>query len=195
VKWLFRKCGGHEASLSLLAAGLLAEPERTKLEAHLVRCPACRTKLAEWQRLARDLADTGRRLPESEAPASLSRRWMTAVRESAAHSRGERTTARPSDSLVFGWLTGQRLAWGSLTAIWVLVLFFRFAAPDAPKPASLAFSPPSLREVLLALKVEGREMRQRADAGSPSRERQSPPDAPPPRSQLYPAIPAFLEVT
>jgi anti-sigma factor RsiW len=163
----------------LLAAGALEEAERLELEAHLSGCAACRAKLAEWQNLARGLTEAGRRLPEIEAPVSLRRRWMTEVRGSAH--------VRASVPMPFlpAWLSGRRLAWGSLTAMWALVLFFRLAAPDAPKPSpSVAAVPPlSLRQVLLALKVGERELPSRAAIGSPIHQKQSLPDALPPRSQ------------
>ncbi len=209
VKWLLNNCGRYEASLSLLAAEALAESERAEITAHLAGCTACRAKLVEFQILARRLSQSGQRLPEVEAPASLRRRWMTAVQESAreevgrgvltapgatVHSGGAPGTARPALEWVSGWLSGQRAAWGGLTAIWALVLFFRFSAPDTAKPASLASAPPvSLREVLLALKVEHSSLPSRADARQPSQLRQ-PPDALPPRSQRWPGRLADEEV-
>ncbi len=194
MKWLFNKCGRYAVDLSLLAAGALAETERTALEVHLAECVTCRAKLAELRNLTRGLAEAGQRLPEVEAPAALRRRWMMAVRGSDAVSDGAPGTARP-DTWFSGWWSGRRLAWGSLTAMWALVLFFRCSAPDASKPASLASAPPvSLREVLLALKVEHLSPLLRADAGKPSRPKLTAPDALPPRSQRSPASPADLEV-
>ncbi len=209
MKWLYNKCGRYEANLSLLAAEALAETERAELTAHLAGCADCRAKLVELQSLARSLSQAGQRLPEVEAPVSLRRRWMTAVRESAreevgrgvltapgarVHSGGAPRTARPALAWVPGWLSGQRAAWGGLTAIWALVLFFRCSAPDALKPASLASAPPvSLREVLLALKVEHASLPSRADARQPTPRRQ-PPDALPPRSQRLPGHLADMEV-
>jgi len=187
VNWLFNKCGCYEASLSLLAAGALEEAGRAAVEAHLRECAACRTKLAELQNLAHSLTAAGRLLPEVEAPVSLRRRWMTGVRESARQGR------EPLLPLLPIWLSGRRLAWGSLAAMWALVLFFRVSAPDAPKSASVTVSPPSLREVLLALKVDDRETRRRADASVPARRKQSQPEALPPRSQRPNAGPTKWE--
>jgi hypothetical protein len=169
VKWLFTKCGRYEVSLSLLAAGALTEIERAKIETHVAKYAACRAKLAELQNLAHGLSRVGQRLPEVEAPLSLRRRWMTAVRESA---RQDREPLRP---LLPIRLSSRRLAWGSLAAMWVLVLFFRFSAPDAPRPVSVAAAPASFRELLTALKVDQLETRPRSKG--------SPPDALPPRSQ------------
>jgi hypothetical protein len=194
VKWLFNRCRRHEANLSLLAVGELAEAECARVMAHITGCDTCRAKFAEFQHLARGLAEAVQRLPRVEAPVSLRRRWMTAVRDSVAVSDGALGTRRPTESLVLGWLSGRRVAWGSLAAVWVLVLFFRFSAPDASKPTSLASAPPvSLREVLLALKVERASPLSSAEASKSSHPKQATPDAVP-RSQRSPERAADLEV-
>lgn len=184
VNWLFDKCHRYETSLSLLAAGALPEAGQVAVEAHLRECAACRAKLVELQNLADGLTRLSESLPQVEAPVALRRRWMTAVREPVTESDGALETGRPALDIVLAWLSGRRLAWGSFAVVWVLVLFFRFSAPDAPKPASVAAVPPvSLREVLLALKVDRREAPFRAEAGNPVHNKQPPPDALPPRSQ------------
>lgn len=188
MKWLFTKCRRYETSVSLLAAGALAGEERAVVEAHLADCAACRTKLAEMRKLTSELELLGKRLPQVEPTVALRRRWQTAVRQSA------RQEAQPTSVSLFVWLSGRRAAWGSLAAIWVLVLFFRLSAPDAPRPVVVATAPVSLREVLLALKVEKREPMHRADASDPSPEIQSHPAALPPRSQILPVRPADLGV-
>jgi hypothetical protein len=194
VKWLFNRCRHHEANLSLLAAGELPEAERARVMAHFTGCDTCRAKFAELQNLAHSLTGAGERLPEVEAPVSLRRRWMSAVRESVAVSDGALGTRRPTGSFVLGWLSGRRVAYGSLAAMWVLVLFFRFSAPGAFKPTSLASAPPvSLREVLLALKVERASPLSSAEASKSSHPKQNTPDALP-RSQRSHDGPADLEV-
>lgn len=189
MNWLFNTCRRHETNLSLLAAGALAESDQAELRAHLAQCPVCQAKLAEMQALARSLTEAGQHLPEIEAPISLRRRWMTAVRESAREDAAVHAPLRP------GWWSSQRVAWSGLAAIWALVLFFRFSAPDAPKPVQLAAAPPvSLREVLLALKVEERKTNRRADATLPDRKPDPHPDALPPRSQRSPTQSENTEV-
>ena len=137
VNWLFNKCHRYEASLSLLAADAVDASERTALEAHLTGCPACRAKLAQFQRLTSGLTEAGRRFAGIEAPVSLRRRWMTEVRGSA---RARESVPMP---LIPAWLSDRRLAWGSLSAMWMTVLLLRVSAPDLSKPAVLASSPPT----------------------------------------------------
>ena len=177
VKWSWNKCGRYEVNLSLLAADALADEDRIGVQAHLDECPACQVRFAELKALAGYGEQLRSALPQVEASVALRRRWMTAVRGSAQSQR-----EIPLASGVI-WRSGRRLAWGSLAAMWVLVLFFRFSAPDAPRPASLAAAPPSLREVLLVLKVERRESSTRASVSDPTKNRPRQPDTLPPRSQ------------
>ncbi len=177
VKWSWNKCRRYKEDLSLLAADVLAAQERGGVQAHLAECPACQARFAELRALAGSCGQLGNALPQVEPSVALRRCWMTAVR-GAAPSQREIPVA--SGAI---WRSGRRLAWGSLAAMWALVLFFRFSAPDAPRPASLAAAPPSLREVLLVLKVERRESSTRASAGDPARNQPRQPEALPPRSQ------------
>jgi len=170
--------------MSLLAAGALAGEERVKVEAHLAECAACRIKLSEMQKLVGNLELLGKRLPQVEPTITLRRRWQAAVRQSARPATG-RSLAWLSE-----WLLGRRAAWSGLAAIWLLVLFFRVSAPDAPKPAVVATTPISLREVWLALKVDDQNGKQRADTGNGLHQKQSHPATLPPRSQLSPMRPA-----
>jgi anti-sigma factor RsiW len=187
MKWPFTKCRRFETGMSLLAADALTKEERAEVEAHLADCAACRTKLAELRKLTGELGRLGKRLPQVEPTVALRRGWQTVVRQLA------RPETQSASTSLFVRLSGRRAAWGSLAAIWVLVLFFRLSAPDAPRPAVVATAPVSLREVWLALKVENRESKYRADTSDPSLEKQSQPDALPPRSQLSPVRSVDLE--
>jgi anti-sigma factor RsiW len=188
MKWLFNKCRRLEADLSLLAAGALAETERADVEAHLAECAACRAKLVELRKLTRNLESLGNRLPQVDPTIALRRRWQTAVRQSARHA------TQPSWAWLSFWFSGRRAAWSGLAAIWVLVLFLRLSAPDAPKPGVVATAPISLRKVLLALEVQDGKSRHRADVGSHLHEKQPRPEASPPRSQMRPVRPLDSEV-
>jgi hypothetical protein len=177
VKWLWNQCRRYEEDLSLLAADVLAAQERGDVQAHLDVCPICKARFVELKAVAGSGGQLRSALPQVEASIALRRRWMTAVRGSA---QLQREIPVASGAI---WRSGRRLAWGSLAAMWALVLFFRFSAPDAPRPDSLAAATPSLREVLLVLKVERRESPTRASAGDPAKNQPRQPDALPPRSQ------------
>jgi hypothetical protein len=181
VNWFFNNCERYGASSSLLAANALEEPRKGEVEAHLTGCVSCQTRFAELQNLARSLADAGRRLPQVEAPVSLRRRWTAAVRKPL------RERGFAPGLFIPARVSGRRLAWGGLAAMWVMVLFFRVSAPEVSKPAVVAAAPPSLRAVLLALKVEDQTDIRRANATGSDPQRKSQPDILPPRSQVAPA--------
>lgn len=174
--WPFNPCRRHEAGISLLAVGALAEAERAGLENHLAECAACRAKLAGLRTLAGAVDQLGRQLPSVEAPVALRRRWQTAVRQAALHE------PEPPIETLPVWFCPRRLAWSSLAALWLLVAFFWLSAPNVSKQASVTAAPPSLREALLALKVETRESPPHEDAAPPPR-RQPASESAPPRSQ------------
>lgn len=177
MKWLFNSCRRYQQDISLLAIGVLAEQERVRAQAHLAVCPACRNRLTELSALAGRCQQLGSTLPEVDPSAMLRRRWMKEVHE-LGHSQNE----LPNVTIV-AWLTGRRLAWGCLAAVWALVLFFRFSSPDAPNPTLVATPLPSLRSVLLALKVEPHESPFGAEANQPVLKHSPKPDALPPRSE------------
>jgi hypothetical protein len=145
MKWLFNKCRRYEAGVSLLAAGALPKEERTWVAAHLAECAACRARLAELKSLATGLTRLGQSLPQVEPPASLQRRWMKQVRESAKPE-----TVHPTCADIFGWLSGRRAAWSSLVAVWGLILFFNVAAPEVQMTshATLPVTPSVLWQML-----------------------------------------------
>ena len=147
MKWLFNKCRRYEAGVSLLAAGALPEEERTGVENHLADCAACRARLAELKSLANSLTRLSASLPQVEPSASLQRRWMKQIRESAKPETGY-----PTCGELFGWLSGRRLAWGSLAAVWGLILFFNMAAPEV-QTASRATVPVTPRVLWQVLKL------------------------------------------
>jgi hypothetical protein len=177
VNWLLHPCRRHAADLSLLAAGALTEADRVPLAEHLEQCPACRARLAELKNLAGRLTQDGQDLPQVEPPPSLRRRWMTEVRKATPATNQIETPSWPV------WLTGQRLAWGGIAAMWTLILFFRFSAPDATRPQVMATPPTSLRQILLALRPDLGEPSFSAPAESRPTARPSAPDALPPRSE------------
>lgn len=177
MKWFWNKCRRYEVKLSLLAADALAAEDRGGVQAHLDGCPACQARFAELRELAGSCRQLRSALPQVEPSVALRRRWMTAV-------HGSVRSPKETPAVTFApWPSGRRMAWGSLVAMWALVLFFHFSAPDAPRPASVAVTTPSLREVLLVLKVEPRGSPTRASAVDPTKNRPRQPDPVPPRSQ------------
>jgi len=187
VNWLFNPCRRHAVDLGLLAAGALARPDGDRLAKHLERCPGCRARLAQLRTLARELTQDGRNLPSVEPSPSLRRRWMAEIHR-IAPATGERRSEDRSRAGDWGapalpWLTGRRLAWSGIAAMWALILFFRFSAPDAPRPMAAAIPPPTLRQLLLAFRTETHELSAPTPAAAPPDNQPSAPDATAPRSE------------
>jgi anti-sigma factor RsiW len=176
VNWLFNKCRRQRTNISLLANGGLNEEERAEVEAHLAECPGCRARFEGLKSVVGHFERLAHSLPEVTPGPGLRRRWMSAVK---AGSRADRF---PASSPLNVWLTGRRVAWGSLAAVWTLILFFRLTAPEAPKPAVVTAAP-SFRELLAVLKAERQQASPRTDEGTPVPEQRLNPGVKPPRSE------------
>ncbi len=186
MNWLFNNpCRRLAADLSLLAAGVLDDAEGSRVREHLEKCPACRARFAALNRLAGQLAADGQNLPPIEPPVSLRRRWMTAVNHDA------RTRKQPESLTLPAWLSGRHLGWGGVAAMWMLILFFRFSAPDAPRPAVVTAPPTSLRQILLALRTDLGEPSFSVPAEPRPAAKPSVPAAPPPHSER-PEMPSTI---
>ena len=72
------------------------------------------------------------------------------MREAERDLHSATETAGPAYAELFGWLTGRRAAWGSLAAVWGLILFFNVAAPEVQTAsrATVPLTPRALWQVL-----------------------------------------------
>lgn len=147
-------CVRVERRLSLSAAGVLPEADRQRMDRHLARCPRCQARLRELQMLAAGLETMGQALPPVEVPGSLRQRWEQEVLEAARRQPDRRPDHREASiGWLPAWLDRTKIAWGTVVACWALAALFRFAAPEAPRPA-VAATPLSLREILVVLRRE-----------------------------------------
>jgi hypothetical protein len=151
VKWLWNKCARQEIKISLLAAGVLPESQRTPLESHLARCPACRKQWKSLAHVALQLEEQGARLPRVTPSSALRNRWQSAVLGEQRH--GFKHASHAKSSLVTGLLSSlsvNRMSWASVGVCWILIAFFQVTAPHPSKPsvdpASVTF-----QELVLAL--------------------------------------------
>lgn len=186
VNWLWNPCTRHESSLSLLAAGVLHPDERADLEAHLAQCPGCREHLQTARKVAEQIRQLAGALPPVEPPSSLRSRWQQAVLAAApAGPQASTIQDQPPVDGIFSWFTGRRVAWGTVCACWALIAFFRFSAPEAPRPATSAAAV-SWQEVRLALERTRGSGNQPVAIRSQRRDVSSPIPTPSPRSQRSP---------
>jgi anti-sigma factor RsiW len=79
VKRFFNPCGRQARNISLLAAGVLSEREKTQVQTHLQECAACRQRYEEIQSVTVPLANWAESLTPIEPDASAQRRWVGAV--------------------------------------------------------------------------------------------------------------------
>lgn len=182
MKRLFHSCGRQRRRLSLLAGGALPESERSAAQAHLAECAECRRHFEQVLAVGRALHSLRERTPEIEVGAAWQRRWRQALQE---RDRSRRSVV---ESPLNWWRTampGQRATLAGLSAVWMLILFFRLTAPDVPDVRSQTRLP-APREVFMALKSTEVWFK-RGEA--PPQPMENPPDGtpkpppPPPRSE------------
>jgi hypothetical protein len=126
MKWIWNRCRRRQ-DVSLLAGGALGEEEKIELENHLAVCQECRVYFKEIKALTAPLAGWEKNLAPIEATPRARLRWARAVQEAALHS----STPNPG-RLRLGTRVWQvvwrelirpsRYAWGSMAAIWVVML-------------------------------------------------------------------------
>jgi hypothetical protein len=104
--------------LELFALDALSAPERARIAAHLVECPACREQARLLEEVAIALPNT---LPQRDLPAGLRGRVLASARADSAAPTRRRETAWTA------WLSPSRLAVAALAAA-VLVLGLAEAA-------------------------------------------------------------------
>ncbi len=148
VTWPWNRCGRYAELISLAAAGVLPDAERSRLDAHLRGCAACRCQLAAVSGVTRQLASAADREDRVVPPAALTARWEAQVRAEAVPRRQSVDVANRRSR--FNLMEG-RLTWAALGACWALILGLRWLTPDVSK-APLPVPPLSWAELRIALK-------------------------------------------
>lgn len=177
-----KPCRRNRPPISLLAASVLPEAERARLEAHLASCAACRDYFLEMRSLGQTIGALRDRLPPVEPTAAMRARW---AREIRAVGRGETSRWALSPQSIVAWWqklrAAQRAGFTGLMAAWALILFFNLSAPGIAEPTGtrIAISP---REVFVALKAQARTWSQRVESSEPSPAERPKPAVPRPRS-------------
>ncbi|MCC6234576.1 MAG: hypothetical protein IT580_18175 [Verrucomicrobiales bacterium] len=138
MNWLFHRGSRHRRALTLWAAGVVSEEDHAVRAArrHLAGCAACRAWCREIEAVVKRGNATVERLPLAMPSAGFEASWTTAVLGSARAHPGEepvRPAGREPESSM-GAGNGMRYGWGVLAGAWVLILFFRFSAPDVHRP-------------------------------------------------------------
>lgn len=98
--------------LELYALGALAEPDRTRVAAHLAQCPSCRDQSRLLEEVAIALPGT---LPEMDVPARVRSRILASARADLAPAE------KPRRSAWTAWLRPRRFAMAALAVAVVLL--------------------------------------------------------------------------
>jgi hypothetical protein len=119
-------CWRLREARSLLAIGALEDRrEVERLRRHLATCAPCRDEVSRLETLTFLARDAGAVWEGIGPDSRLTARWARRVRNDAKADDNEAFVGTR-----FGY--GNRLAWGALGAMWLLVVFFKLTAPTAP---------------------------------------------------------------
>jgi len=147
VKRFFNSCGRQRENISLLAAGVLPEQEKTQVQNHLRECPACRQYYEEIKSVAVPLGNWAESRPEIQPDTAAQRRWAKAIemagRPEAVPGFVPAIRGRMRE-IFWPW----RHVWAGLATVWILLIAINLAERD-PAPTgkvSTALATVSFRE-------------------------------------------------
>ena len=149
MKWFRNPCRRHRANLCLLVGGALAEPERSKVQAHLAECADCRKYHDEITSLAKPLAGWEANFAHVIPTRDAQIRWAKEV-QAAANAQSIR---RPELQNVFFncWLEliwPCRRFWAGLAAVWIALFIFNVSQRDKLELAARRLPPPSPEAIM-----------------------------------------------
>jgi len=150
MKSLFDPCRGYRQSISLLAGGVLPEPERDEIKNHLAACADCRKYYAEIKAVTTPLANWVGDFAHLQPNQAARNRWASAIQ---AAGRTE-PVCRPSPAMaVREWwrevIWPYRRIWGGLAAVWVVILAGNLSLRDHSQTLAVKSSPSS-QEMIMA---------------------------------------------
>ena len=115
-----KRCGQYEESLCLLASGALPEPERARVEEHLVVCTACQRHYAEIRSIAKPLANWEKAFAHIEPAPAAELRWGKAIK-----AAGKPAPPLSSKAVMRDWwrelIWSCRHAWAGMAAVWLVL--------------------------------------------------------------------------
>jgi hypothetical protein len=155
---LFHPCTRYHQSLCLLAGGVLPEPERDQLQAHLAGCAGCRKYLRELGSVTTPLTNWEDEFAHIQPGAVARGRWTSAVRAAGRSAKPGSAgwVRRPNPILTLReWWQAViwpcRRHWAALAMVWGVILAGHFSLRDDLPTRALRPSPPS-QAMIVALK-------------------------------------------
>jgi hypothetical protein len=190
MKWFVNCYGRHRRSICLLAGGVLAEPETSKLMIHLAECADCRKYHDEMAALTKPLADWERNFAHVEPTPETQSRWANAIQAAADVNRRDQlvreltfvAALRNAVRLLFLELIwSSRHVWSGLAVVWVVILAVNFSAHDPERIAGK--SPPPSRDIILTLPQQEQLLAELMGPGEPRMAAPPRPFSPRPSSE------------
>ncbi len=175
-----KNCRDYQVDISLLASGALSEEESAKAARHAAECPACGESLVDARRTVAALSRTRQERGNIEPSSAFHARWVEALQEAGPSHRG--TALKPANhwrGFLSDLILPRPTAWGSLAALWMVILYFNLSCPISTTHAATA-APPT-RSIATYLE-QRRELARLLDPSSSQAAPASTP-APRPRTQ------------
>ena len=150
MKRFFKQCGSHRRNLALLAASVLAEPQKTAVENHLAACADCRSHFHELKAVIAPLANWEDHFARIQPDPAVQQHWARAIQTAARPAQGRRLT--PATAFRDWWqdvIWSSRRIWAGLAAVWLVLLAVNFSGRDhSPALVQKSSLPPA--EMIMA---------------------------------------------
>ena len=147
MKRFFNPCGRQAENISLLAAGVLSESEKSRVQSHLRECAACRQHYEEIQSVTVPLVNWTESLTPIQPGLLVQRRWAKAI-EMADQKDTVHGFALPIRSRIREVFWPWRRVWAGLATVWVLLIVINLADRDSKPVGKVSTASPmvSFRE-------------------------------------------------
>ena len=186
MKWLLNRCSRNRDRVSLLASGLLPEPERATIESHLQTCAQCQRYYKQVSALNQRLEEWGKCLPWIEPSAALGARWFRAIE--VAEPSMHPTQSVTGLGLLDWWRAlrpHNRFAFAGLGTVWFLILIFNVTTPELPETrgSNVALNP---KKIFMVLRADNQTFVRLLSPYESEADERPQPIVPRPRSQRQP---------
>jgi len=144
MKWFLNPCRRHRQSLCLLASGLLAEPDKVRIESHLAICAECRSYYDEIKAVTAPLTGWEKHFAHIEPGATVHTRLTKTTRLAGGPEPIRRLA--PGMILFECWrqlILPSRRIWAGLAAVWLLLLAANASLHSGPQTAVAKSAPTS----------------------------------------------------
>jgi anti-sigma factor RsiW len=200
MKWFRNPCAERRESLSLLASGVLPEPEAAALKTHLAECNECRLYFNDLNATIAPLAGWEKHFSQIEPNPATQQRWFQELGRDRSPSGPVASARRPYHRNAAGtegcsttgnWLLKLwlelvwpcRRTWAGLSAVWAALIVFH-AAQSGTQETTLAAATMPTPETRVAFREQQRLLVEILGALPVETPAEPAPRGSPPRSRL-----------